>query len=136
MININYKDLINIMPKKNFLPALFLVVFIILIIASFNVYIYSTEQYYASKVYDNIISIDISYENKNFTYDNSYIKTANFESEYKILKYGTLYENNGNYFQKIFLKIDNNILDNEVVKFTLYYKKERIIEKMFDFISN
>ena len=129
----SYYFLQNIKYKNNLFLIIFLGIFIILINLSFFLEIYSYFNTYG--IYENgFIKVNILLENSDNITLSDKMKIKNEEYSFKINSISNLLSENYQNYQIYTLKTNINLKENEVVKITFYYNKEKIIKKIFKII--
>ncbi|MGN1379007.1 MAG: hypothetical protein ACI4XR_01235 [Bacilli bacterium] len=129
----SYYYLQNIKYKNNLFLIMFLGIFIIFIILSFFLESYSNFNTYG--IYENgFIKVNILVENSDKITLNNKMKIKNDEYSYKIDNISDLLNENYQNYQIYTLKTNINLKENEVVKITFYFDKEKIIKKIFKII--
>lgn len=129
----SYYFLQNIKYKNNLFLIIFLGIFIILINLSFFLETYSYFNTYG--IYENgFIKVNILLENSDNITLSDKMKIKNEEYSFKINSISNLLNENYQNYQIYTLKTNINLKENEVVKITFYYNKEKIIKKIFKII--
>lgn len=129
----SYYFLQNIKYKNNLFLIIFLGIFIILINLSLFLETYSYFNTYG--IYENgFIKVNILLENSDNITLSDKMKIKNEEYSFKINSISNLLSENYQNYQIYTLKTNINLKENEVVKITFYYNKEKIIKKIFKII--
>lgn len=130
---INYTYLNNIKFKNNAFLILVSILIVILLIIMSALDTFSTYTIYA-KYNNDFLEILLPIKNSDVVKNNSRIKINDKIYDYKVDHISELYEDNYINYQNYYIDIPLKFKNNEVVKVTFYYKKEKIIKKVIDFI--
>jgi len=132
-MQLSYDYLLNIKYKRFGLIFIIILLLIILLILGFNIKTYNTYQIYG--VYqNNYLAVNVPIIDSDAVLNGLYLKVNNDKYDYKIDRISSLeYYDNVNY-QTYYLNLTNNYQENEILKITFYYKKQRIIRKIFELI--
>ena len=107
-----------------------MVLFGILLILSLTLETYSTNLVYG--IYnDNYILCSIPISNSDSVISGEYLKINNQKYKYDIKQISELYAiENENYQDYLLATVNNEYKNNQVIKMTFYYQKEKIIKKI------
>lgn len=121
-------------PYKNYL-LIFIIsgILLILLFLSFNLKVYSSFTVYGV-FQKNSILIPVDLKNSDIIVKGKKIKIDNNVYQYKIEQISEIYTKDANNYQNYKIKTNLNLMENEAKKITFYYKKERLIKKIIDFI--
>ena len=121
-------------PYKNYL-LIFTIsgILLILLFLSFNLKAYSSFTVYGV-FQKNSILIPVDLKNSDIIVKGNKIKIDNNVYQYKIKQISEIYTKDTNNYQNYQITTNLNLRENEVKKITFYYKKERLIKKIIDFI--
>lgn len=130
-MNINsYNGLLNIDYKNNRLIITMIIIMILSLGLSYFIKSYDTYTTYATYS-NNQLLINMPIENSDSVNKGLFIILNNQKYDYKINKASNLLELNNVNYQQYYLNIENMYLkENQVIKITLYYNKERITKKI------
>ena len=108
-------------------------ILLILLFLSFNLKVYSSFTVYGV-FQKNSILIPVDLKNSDIIVKGKKIKIDNNVYQYKIEQISEIYTKDANNYQNYKIKTNLNLMENEAKKITFYYKKERLIKKIIDFI--
>ncbi len=130
-----YNDLLEIpFLKYSWLTLILGVILFLIIIASL---VSSYDTYYIYGTYqNNSFYLDIPVDNSDAIKNGYFLKTQNKIYEYDIKEVSELKNYNDINYQTyvITFPTQEKYINNEIEKITFYYKKQRIITKIFDII--
>lgn len=133
MGQLNYEDLLQIDYKKNIVMIVFSLTIVILLIVSFNINAYFSKE--CEGIYDGkYVSVTLLYDNISLFETGDYLLIEKEKYDYEIISYDNVYSLGEYYYQTVYLKIEKDFLENEVVEFTVFYEEEKMIEKIIDLI--
>lgn len=127
----SYLDLLNIKYKFKEFLILTIIIFIGICIYILNLEIYDTNITYGYKEKGFIVA-KISIDNPDIINSIAYIKVG--DKKYKVLVNSvgeiSLDKENLINYQDVYLKVDNELRENQVFKLTIMYNKEKVYEKL------
>lgn len=127
----SYLDLLNIKYKFKKILILTIIIFIGMCIYILNLEIYDTNITYGYKEKGFIVA-KISIDNPDIINSIAYIKVG--DKKYKVLVNSvgeiSLDKENLINYQDVYLKVDNELRENQVFKLTIMYNKEKVYEKL------
>lgn len=130
-----YNDLLEIpFLKYSWLTIILGVILFLIILASL---VSSYDTYYIYGTYqNNSFYLDIPLDNSDAIKNGYYLKTQNKIYEYDIKEVSELKNYNDINYQTYIITFptQEKYINNEIEKITFYYKKQRIITKIFDII--
>lgn len=129
----NYVYLKNISYKNHLLLFILIEILLLFSLLSFNLKVYSTFTIYGV-FQENGFLINIDLKNSDIITKGKRIKIDDNIYQYKIEKISEVYSRDINNYQDYKIKVDLKLRENEVRKITFYYKKEKIIKKIIDYI--
>lgn len=129
---INYYNLQNIKYKNKLFIIVFSIILGIILIFSCIAKCYSSYVTYA-KESGKLLEISLPLENSDVVKGNK-IKINNDIYDYKVIEISPLYEQNYVNYQNYKIKVNKSFKENEVLNVTFYFKKQRIIQKIFEVI--
>lgn len=126
----SYLDLLNIKYKFKIFLILTIIIFIGICIYIMNLEIYDTNITYGYKE-NGLIVAKISIDTPDILNSIDYIKIG--DKKYKTLVNSigeiSLDKENLINYQDVYLKVDNELRENQVFKLTIMYNKEKVYEK-------
>ena len=127
----SYLDLLNIKYKFKKILILTIIIFIGICIYILNLEIYDTNITYGYKE-NGLIVAKISIDTPDILNSIDYIKIG--DKKYKTLVNSvgeiSLDKENLINYQDVYLKVDNELRENQVFKLTIMYNKEKVYEKL------
>jgi len=130
---ISYYYLLNMKYSKNYILYTFLLLLLVLAIVSFNISIYD-EYNTVGIANDKGISLDIPLTNSDAINKGKYLKISHQKYHYKIESISGIEVINYTNYQNYQIRIDESFKENEVLKITFYYHKQKMIKKIINII--
>ena len=128
----SYYYLLNIKYKNYLLSSIFIISLGILLVLSIKYETYDKETIIGI-VSDNNILINVT-NNSDAVQKSSFIKIEGKEYKYSIVNISELMVSGGVNYQIYTINVKEKFKNNEVVKITFYYNKQKIIRKIIDII--
>ncbi len=131
----NYYNVINKRPKYCGFFIITTMSLMIIITFILQLEVYSKRVIYAIAK-DNLLYADIIIDNTDTINKGDYLRIDRQLYKYKITNISDLMVNESNYlnYQQYELYIGGVFKDNEVIKLTIYYNKQRIIHKIWQLL--
>ncbi len=131
--------LLNLKPKNSLLLILMMSLLVALFISSCLVKSYenySTMAYCVSED-GNYLNIDTEINDVSKITKSKFLKIDDKKYDFEVIEIGDLMidEYAKINYQKILLKVNKNLIDNEIIKVNFYYDQERIIKKLIKFFK-
>ncbi len=129
-MNYNFEDLLHVEYKKYITQFVFLIALCLVIVLSIKCSVYSFKEF--SGIYkNNLLEITYQIEDK-YLFENGYIKINNEKYNFGVLEYSEIFVLGEIYYQTVYLEIEEEFNNNQLLDITLFYNKERIIIKIKD----
>lgn len=133
MENINYEDLLYIKYKKNIVVYMFLILLVLLSFISYKVMAYNNLE--SSGIYkEGFVEVTLTVDSIETIKNGDFLKIDNIKYYYEIINFGEISSYENIYFQSVYIKIEKEFYENEIVEFNIFYDKERIIKKVINLI--
>lgn len=138
LIFINNSYLINLKPKKYFLPILTIMLIIILVVFSIIKESYDVKKYIGYVTCNDLCEIDISLslDEVSKIKDAKYLKIDNKNLNIKEIEISDVLvdKNNNLNYQIISYKVENINIESLFYEVKVYYNKEIILKKIFNIL--
>ena len=130
---ISFYYLLNLKYNKFYIMYIILFIALILLIVASNIEVFDEYNTYGISL-DNNLLIDVPINNSDSVNKGNYLMINNLKYNYKIINISQVQISNMINYQTFELKIDKKFKNNELVKVTFYYKKEKMIKKIIRII--
>lgn len=127
-----YEQLLKIEYKTPILLICIICIFALVIILSFLLETYDV--YTNNAIYNDYLLISVPIENSDAVINGEYVIINNKKYTYKVMEISELKVNSYQNYQDYKLWINTEFKQNEVLKITFYYDKEKIYKKIVDVI--
>lgn len=125
----NCNELLNIKYKLHSAFFIMILLGIILTVYLFNCEIYEVYNIYGYiKNHNLVLNIPIEYSDT--ITNGEYLIINEKKYNYNVSDISEILLNNNINYQEITLKLDNNFLENQVLKINIYYAKEKVLKKV------
>jgi len=128
----NYVALLSIKYKTSILSLIICIIFLITL--GLSIFLQTYTSYSVRGIYQDYLIVSVPISNSDAVNNGNYLMIDKQRYYYKVKKISELKNLNYINYQDYYIEINKTFKENEVVEITFYYKKQRIIQKILNFI--